>query len=382
MLSTLNTIDPLYRAVTVGDLRSYLLRTGWQIKPFPKAGVIYFEGPRADDGTPLVQIVPASGHYRDFPLHVEEIVSALSRIEQRPGSEVLRDILTPTCDLIRFCLESAETRTGTMELGFAGQFLASLRRLLIFAACGELQRRPFFPRPLKPAVQFADRCRIRSAAAGSFLVDVETPLVPPANPMQVQSHAYPLERLVLLSLMDALGLLQRALDSGQTQAIFSQPASRLNANLCEAILGMRPDSPVARLEVRVSWSLEWPVPENAPPTTVAFEGKAFEQIDAIGRALRTDGQPQRCRLRGRIIRLAASDPVCGDSGSLVATMQVETGNAPSRVDVSLLPEQYRLACDAHRDGRAVTATGILERDGRKWILFDLSDFDVVHEAVV
>ena len=146
MLRTPITIDPLYRAVTVGDLRAYLLRTGWQIKPFQKAGVIYFEGPLADDGTPLVQIVPASGHYRDFPVHIEEIVSALSSVEQRPAVEILRDILTPTCDLVRFRLDSVETRAGTVELGFVGGFVASMRRLLIFAACGELQRRPYFPR--------------------------------------------------------------------------------------------------------------------------------------------------------------------------------------------------------------------------------------------
>jgi hypothetical protein len=88
-------MDPLYRCVTIADLRSYLLRTGWQVKPFKQGNVIYFEGPLADDGTPLVQLVPASANYRDFPMRVGEIVSALSGIEQRPASEILRDIIIP-----------------------------------------------------------------------------------------------------------------------------------------------------------------------------------------------------------------------------------------------------------------------------------------------
>jgi hypothetical protein len=377
-----NTIDPLYRAVTVGDLRTYLLRTGWQIKPFRKAGVIYFEGPPADDGTPLVQIVPASGHYRDFPLHVEEIVSALSSVEQRPAVEVLRDILTPTCDLVRFRLDSVETRTGTVDLGFMGRFVESMRNLLIFAACGEFQRRPFFPRASRQAVHFVDRCRVRPSVGDGFLMGVETPLIPPADPLQVQNASYPLERRVLTYMMDGLGLLQYAIDSGQKHSIFSRPGGRLNANMCEAILGMRPDSPDARLEIRVCWSPEWPLAADTPPGGVAFEGKAFEQIDSIGRALRNGRGPQRRRLSGWIVRLAAHDPWDEDSGPLVATLRVETGQSPPRVDVSLSPEQYRLACDAHRDGRHVSVTGILERDGRKGILFDLSDFEVVQEAAL
>ncbi len=266
---------------------------GWEIKPFKNPGVIYFEGPRADDGTPLVRLVPASGNYRDFPLHVQEIVSALGGVEQRPASEVLRDILSPTCDLVRFRLDSVETRTGTIELGFVGRFIQNLRNLLVFAACGELQRRPFFAHPLRQTIPLVDRWRMRPCQDGSFAVDVEIPLVPPAEPIQVQYEVFPMERLVLISLMDGLGLLQTAIESGQKRSIFSRPASRLNANMCESILGMRPETPDARLEIRVWWSTEWPLSGDALPDKVTFEGKAFEQIDSIGRALRAAGQPQR-----------------------------------------------------------------------------------------
>jgi hypothetical protein len=72
-----------------------LLRTGWLLKPFRQPQVLYFEGPQADDGTPFVKLVPASGNYRDFPQHVEEIVHALSNLEQRPAEDILRDILLP-----------------------------------------------------------------------------------------------------------------------------------------------------------------------------------------------------------------------------------------------------------------------------------------------
>jgi hypothetical protein len=366
--------------VTVNDLRAYLLRTGWRPKPFKDPRVHYFEGPRADDGTPLVQLVPASASYRDFPRRVAEIVGALSTIEQRPVEDILRNIVTPTADVLHLRVESAETRTGTLELGFAEQFFASMRNLLVFAACGELRPQPFYPRALKQAVAFADHCRLRPAPAGSFRVDVETSIVPPANEAQVQLRAYPLERLILLSLMRGLGALQQAIEAGQPGEALKQPARAVNANVCEAILGMKPGTAEVRWEARVSWCPAWPLDDEPPPSVVVFEGQAFEQIDSIGRALRTGNERPRRQLRGRVVRLSAEDPVHGDAGPLLVTLDVESVNAPRHVEIALGPEQYRQACAAHLGGHRVAIKGTLARAGRRWQLVDVTDFQVLSEA--
>jgi hypothetical protein len=52
-----------------------------------------FEGPADDDGQPIVQVLPSSEQMRDFPQRVEELVAALSVLEDRPPSDILSDML-------------------------------------------------------------------------------------------------------------------------------------------------------------------------------------------------------------------------------------------------------------------------------------------------
>ena len=53
-------IDPRIAKVTVAGARAYLLEHGWRPKPFPRPEVLLFEGPMADEGHPIEQILPAS----------------------------------------------------------------------------------------------------------------------------------------------------------------------------------------------------------------------------------------------------------------------------------------------------------------------------------
>jgi hypothetical protein len=238
-------------------------------------------------------------------------------------------------------------------------------------------------------VNFADtRCSRRrptrvspSALAGSFRVDLEAPLTPPANEIQVQLGDYPIERLVLTSLMQGLGELQTAIDVGQTSSFLEELPRGINANLCEAILGMKPDTSEVTWEVSISWSPAWPVDLASLPQSVRFQDRSFEQIDAIGRALRAGNKPRQGLLQGKVVRLSGRDPIYGGSGPLSILLAVETPGAPPNVEIVLNPEQYRQAGEAHLRGHRIAVRGILDRVGRKWHLLDVSDFQVFGEVV-
>ena len=370
----------LEQVVRVADLRAYLLGKGWKIKAFKRPQVIYFEGPLDDDGRPLVLLIPAAEQLRDYPIRIEETINALSILESRPAEEILRNIITPTADILHFRLESPSTRTGTLELGFVEKFFSSMKDLLVFAACSQFEPRAFYPRALKQAVLFANKCRFRPAPLGSFRVDVEAPLPPPADDYQVEIGIYPIERLILTSLFEGLGDLRKAIDDGQTAASLTRPSPRINANMCEAILGMKPDTPDVIWGASVSWSPAWPAEGAALRRSVRFEDRSFERINAIARALRGGNKPRSSQLLGRVIRLSGRDPVNGEAGPLTVVMADETHNAPSKVEIILSPEQYRQAGEAHLNGRRIAVKGILDRVGRSWQLLDLSDFQVVGET--
>ncbi len=126
-MTSLNGTISQAQGIHVADLRAYLLSKGWKIRPFKRPQAIYFEGPPADDGSPLVLLIPASEQLRDYPLRIEETLNALTILEKRSLAEVIRNIVTPTADILHIRLESPETRTGTLELGFVESFFSGMK---------------------------------------------------------------------------------------------------------------------------------------------------------------------------------------------------------------------------------------------------------------
>jgi hypothetical protein len=74
--------------VRPADLASYLRSTGWAEKPSGRPAGLLFEGPLADDGDPIVQIVPVSERARDYPLRIGESLRSLAELEARPIADV------------------------------------------------------------------------------------------------------------------------------------------------------------------------------------------------------------------------------------------------------------------------------------------------------
>lgn len=86
-------VDPRLPLVRVAGVRSYLLSRGWHPQPYPRPELLVFEGPADDDGQPIVQVLPSSEQMRDFSMRVEEVIAALSILEDRPATNILSDIL-------------------------------------------------------------------------------------------------------------------------------------------------------------------------------------------------------------------------------------------------------------------------------------------------
>ena len=74
-------------------IKDYLIDHGWKQVPFKREALLVFEGPKDDDGEPIVQVIPRSEEAPDFGMRAQELVDALSIIEDRPAEEIVRDIL-------------------------------------------------------------------------------------------------------------------------------------------------------------------------------------------------------------------------------------------------------------------------------------------------
>lgn len=82
--------------VRAAGVRSYLLRRGWRLQAYPGPELFVFEGPTDEDGQTIIQVLPSSEEMRDFPLRAEELIAAVSILEDRSPQDVLTDILVET----------------------------------------------------------------------------------------------------------------------------------------------------------------------------------------------------------------------------------------------------------------------------------------------
>jgi len=85
-------VDPRIRSVRVADVENYLLGHNWKRKPYPRPELV-FEGPLADNGEPIIQVLPSSEDLASYQQRLLELITALAVIEDRPASAVLDDIL-------------------------------------------------------------------------------------------------------------------------------------------------------------------------------------------------------------------------------------------------------------------------------------------------
>jgi hypothetical protein len=86
-------VDPRIDRVTVDQARTCMLDHGWRLQPFPGPELLVFEGPKDDDGEPIILVLPSAERYKDYRMRIEDMIGALSIIEDRPAVAILKDML-------------------------------------------------------------------------------------------------------------------------------------------------------------------------------------------------------------------------------------------------------------------------------------------------
>jgi hypothetical protein len=89
-------IDPRVHQVRPVQVEAYMIRHGWRSVPFPRPEVRLYEGPTADDGRPMTQLVPVATQVDDYGKRVIDLITNLAVIEQRRAVEVLEELLGVT----------------------------------------------------------------------------------------------------------------------------------------------------------------------------------------------------------------------------------------------------------------------------------------------
>jgi hypothetical protein len=365
------------------DVQLYLVGHGWKRDDASSdsQGSVY-RFPAIRDAEALL---PGRRDLADYVERMADVVQMLAAVEERNALEVLADLSSPPADVLRLQITAPDATLGTLPLEDGIRLIQGARSMLLAAACSARQAAAFYPRQAyKEAIEFLQACHLGQTERGSFVAKIMAPVPPEISKQRtifdIDDEALiasePFARQSTVRLMTALGYIRSAIDSGNYDQMLDGVDEGVSANFCEAVASMQPTGDQAQLHIRMAWSASRPRLPRKVESVVGFSQTAFEIVRESGRKLREELSVARMRIEGRVISLKA-DPSLFDDFEGTVILRADVGGTPTRVQVLLNPEDYKEACNAHRDGRIVVVSGLLQREAKLYYLLQPQDFSVL-----
>jgi len=371
-------LEHLARQVSPQHARQYALAHGWERVPAVNGGVALFKRPDSD----LDQlIIPLQATGPDYARRIVDVVANLSEREKRLPQEIVNDLLLPDVDVVRYRLVSPATEKGDLSLTAGLRMLDGARRSLLAAACSVVSPVRYHPRMSRTeAVDMVDSCRLLQTERGSFNLAIACPLRPVEGQAALfDESAVPFARRTIELLLRSAARLVQAIEADEVASIYEaadQPA--ISANLCDAILEMKPREERSQLVIGVSWAST--LPQTAPrefPRTVAFPHDYFPIIEDVYGKLRPSPAPAQSLFVGFVDTLNGNPGPDGRMQGATRFVLVHEEEEVIRARSELGPDDYQKAVQAHGAARIVKFNGILHLGRRVHQITNVQQFEIL-----
>lgn len=358
--------------VSPRDAQGYVRSRGW-VQARMVGHLMVYGRPGALDQV----LVPTDTTRPDYAERVADVVEKLSKFEARPLVQILQDLLNFDADVLRYRVISPLAERGTLPLSQAIDLVDGARRSLLAAAHSVLRPRKHHPKLSRTeALALLDACQMGQTQRGSFVVTIECPLnAVEADPGLFPNTSFARQSTTLLE--RALTELNSAIEENRVNSVVDQSEPIVSANLCEALLKMRPAEERGALEFSASWASSEPVVDTAMSKPVMFSGDEFVSIEDVYRQLRPTEVPTVKHWIAFVEELRGSEGEAGTrEGEVVFTLF--DGDELVRSRAILSAEQYQIAYEAHNPTRPLLVSGQLSRGSR---VARLSNISEIHFAV-
>lgn len=372
----ITAIDGIER-VPLNSLKRYLIASGWRVRTLLSGNEIFSFG--EDDGIEIV--LPETETSPGISERLANAVTTLSALEERSFEEVIGAIRAISYDLVRSRLPNAIIRHDTIKLGTAEDFIRGMTKILAASAHGELHDVPYFIRPNLIAQRYAEDCLFGHTFRGSFGFTVESPVGP--NTVELisdEAAAPPLERRAIRRLARGLRIIEGAISREEPEEIVKGYKDGLNANACEELAALIEPPGIGEVKFEIVFSREWGFPADlGPAPTIDIPQRVgFDVLEAAAKALRVVNYDKVRTIVGMVRTLHSMENpsdlfrITGSQDVVVEWLSEDFGR--KNVRVPLGPVEYLQAVEAHKEGRAISVEGELERTGRQWRLDNPRNF--------
>ncbi|WP_199087536.1 hypothetical protein [Bosea sp. ASV33] len=365
-------------AVSLGSLKRYLATSGWNRRTI-ETGIELFSLANDEE---IEIILPPTAHSKDVKRRIFDAVTTLAALERRNLEEILISIRAISYDVLRSRLPDTAIRHDTLRLGDAEEFIKRMVKVLAATAHGELHTGPYFERISSVATAYANECRFGHTFRGSFGFTVESPVGPNTINAGEFVPASPLERRAMLRLARGLRVVEGAIKREAPSEIVENYENGLNANACEDLATMVEIPRVEEISFEIAFSPEWGLPDDlgAKLNMTIGHPRGLEVMREAAKQLRIVNYEKQRTVVGKVRTLHSMEDnpaelftISGLQDVVIEWESEEFGR--KLVRVSLGPEEYLQAMEAHRAGRTISVFGELER--QPWRLENARDFRLV-----
>jgi hypothetical protein len=287
----------------------------------------------------------------------------------------------PEVEIVRYRLISPETERGDMPLAGGLRMLDGARRSLLAAACSVVSPVRYHPRMSRTqALQLLEGCRLLQTERGSFTVAIACPLRAVEEQVSLFDLETPFARQTTELLMRSLYRLVQAIEADQVASISDSQTGQpvISANLCDAILEMKPSDEKSQLILSVSWSsTHAQTAKQEIPRTVALQHDYFPIIEDVYRKLRPAPSPAKLLIVGYVDALNGNVGPDGRMQGETRFVLVHEEEEIIRARGDLGPDDYQKAVQAHGAARIVKFTGVLHIGRRVHQITNVDQFEIL-----
>ncbi|MFN0055941.1 MAG: hypothetical protein ACKV0T_27670 [Planctomycetales bacterium] len=346
------------------DVMGYATVCGWQ--QFRTTGRLMIFN-RNEPASLDQLLVPVDASRPDFAERMRDAVERLVEFEKRPATSIVTDLMNYDADVLRFSVASQRAERGTLPLVQAIDLLAGAKQSLLAAAHSVLAPRKHHPKLSRTeAVQLLEACRMGQTEQRSFVVSIACPMravdVEQAGLIEPKR---PFARRATSLLTRALAELDQAIEEDRSNSVVNEQDPIVSANLCEALLKMRPTQDDGILEFIPSWAASEPIDldPRVAGRSIIFSSDEFEPIEDIYRQLRPTEESQTKPWIAFVEELRGTEGDAGArEGEVVFTIFDDDQLVRARATLS--KEQYQTAYEAHNPTRPLVVRGQLHRGPR------------------
>lgn len=370
------TQQKLFHTLTASSVDRYLTLNGWiRDFTFKNPNLMVFTFPAKNKKL----AIPTSETFEDFYTNIEETLQTISAIEKKPVAQIIKEISTVFFDRMEFRIVSNLSDDGKLPLEYASNCIEGLKELVLYSACAEQSARPICFKASNVAQSYLDSFKLAQTELGSFIINVDIQVVDERSEQLVLDTCdvpKPFEHKVVERIYNAMSQVNSVVTQQKTltQVTADGYQSGITANMCEALLKMKPEVGDVEIDTTIRYASAL-TRTAAESKHIVVNGNHFWVLDEISKMYRDKVEVQDATLTGIVKSLSKRehDELTEKTIRLVTHFDGKLRT----ISMDLSDEDYIIACNAHRDEQEIEVSGTLDMGHKIWELTNISSFKIL-----